>query len=282
MFFHHHNHMDGVYSWTFHHTTKKWDGGRFPISARLEMAWRKKTAPAAYIKLGTTYSENPLQLHVSLWFVAFWLSISLAGLNGLIMKLTTGHKRKIGVTFHDGMMWWNLWYDNDAGWDTHHKCKYKSRPGKRYRGWACLRDGNLYLNPINNLWGMKYYSYKDVDHYTRLVRFTDVPNDEYLVDFKLQEMWRGRRRGPKWATDRTFEGFIVDWNCEKGIPTENNSYKGDCVYGSSLPIDPPPFGGPWIVQAETKLIEWIAIQRERYGYLHDGYDARKGGWKIDG
>jgi len=264
------NDKDGVRRWNWFRTGKNWQGEHFPFALSVETAWRKQVAPGFYIKIGNDASEYPFKTMLSVYFFAIFTSLSFKPLDKVLLWIGNGHKRKVGLNFHDGMAWWNVWYDDDGGWDEYHKCEAKHR-GKSYRGWACLREGNIHLNPLDFFWGGRYYSYTDIEERTKKVRFSDVPADDRTVTFTLQEMRRSRRRGPKWVRHEEFVGHIVEWNCVEGIPVENQTWKGR-IYSAAFAI---AFSPNWHLEAVVKLKDYIQAEREKNGYLHDGHDARK-------
>lgn len=223
------------------------------------------------LHLGDQYSETPVDFHIGLWRIAFFLSVNFPGLGKFCGWLGRGHKRDLSLQFHGGSMWWRLWYDDDMGYDRNtHDCDKWRRPSwwwpfksKKYRSWMCLRDGNIPLNPINVIWGEKYFSYESMEEDTLLIEVGQFPGDEYMVDFTVQAVYKGRRKGPRWIQRKTLQGFTAAWNCDDGIPTQNHSWKGDNTYGSAVTI-PNPFD--WRLDADDNLKAWVKKERERRGY----------------
>lgn len=223
------------------------------------------------LHLGDQYSETPVDFHVGLWRIAFFISVNFPGLGKFCGWLGRGHKRDVALKFHDGSMWWKLWHDADMGTDRGvHRCDKWRQPSwwwpfksKKYRSWMCLRDGNIPLNPISAIWGSPIYQYTTLDKDTLLIEIDQFLGDEYMVDFKVQAVYKGRLKGAKWVQRKKFQYFEADWNCDDGIPIQNHSWKGNNMYGSSVKV-PDPFD--WRLDADDNLKAWVKKERERNGY----------------
>lgn len=243
------------------------------ISTSLEVAWLRKVTPGFSIKFGNRGSETPIDWHISLYWIAVFGSLEFPGLGAFCAWLGRGHKRELSLRFHDGSMWWNIWYNDDHGYDTYHKCDKWRRPKlwpwsmgrEKYRSWMCLREGNIALNPIEALWGWRVYNYDTLEEKTKLFKMKQFPGDEYEIKLKLQSMTSGREYGPKWARKRKHMGWRVDWDAYDcgGIPYRNNSWKGDEVLASSVKIDSP---NNWVAKAVVALHKQVEEWRSKYNF----------------
>lgn len=222
------------------------------------------------IHSGNRYSETPFDFHVGLWFFSLFWSINFPKSQELADWIGRGHKRDISLKFYDGAMWWKLWFDDDMGYDAYHRCNPWRKPKlwpwsagrSKCRSWMCLRDGNIDLNPLDAIWGRRYYSYETVDAGEAFLHVNQFPGDRYLVKFELQKMTRARKFGPQWARRIEACGYVADWR--SSIPFRNHSWKGDNVYGSGEKIDYP--AGDWIGEALEKLKQTIIKDRQKYNY----------------
>lgn len=240
----------------------------------LEIPYLKKVGPGFRIHFGDRGSETPFDGHISLYWVAIFWGMNFPGLGRFCEWIGRGHKRNISVQFHNKAVWWELWYDDDMGYDDWHKCNSWRKPKlypwrwgrEKHRGWMCLRKGNLELNPLDALWGHRYFDFHEVGKTTALVPINDFEGDEYEVEFKLEKQTRGRRFGPKFARRRSDEGWNADWRCETGIPVRNHDWKGDEVFASAVSVDLNT-GEDWVAQAVKSLIEQIRRDRIHYNYV---------------
>lgn len=248
---------------------------RRSIEAHLELPLLRKVAPGFRIHLGNTGSETPVDIHASAYWFAWFASLDFPGLGKFCELVGRGHKRNISMTVHSGQLWWELWYDDDMGYDDWHRCDPWRKPKfwpwsmgrKKYRPWMCLRHGNLELNPVDAFYGHRYFDHHDVGTVTALVPVSQFEGDEYEVEFTLQKETRGRREGPSWVRTREDVGWFANWKAKDkgGIPFRNHSWKGDGVYGSAEPVDLTT-GEDWVQQAVKSLVERIKQDRIRYNY----------------
>lgn len=226
------------------------------------------------LHFGNRGSETPFDGYFCIPFLQLYWGMDFNGLGRICEIIGFGKKRDLSLSIHGGHLWWNLWFDNDMGYDRYHECDgwrtiwwwpfswYR----KKYRSWACLRDGNIELNPWSAIWGIRFYSYEDLETATRWVRVDQFPTDEYSVDFTLQRMTQARRHGPWPFNRKTDRGLIVKWFCNPGIPTRNHDWKGDNILGSSFRLDPEREPEPWDDVAVDTLIDWVKKQRIRRNY----------------
>lgn len=255
-------------------TYKDPDYRRKGFDLQLEIAHGRKShfmGPGFRIHFGDRGSETPFHINLYLYWVSFYFSMNTPNMGAIFSKICGGHKRDISIETHSGKLWWKMWYDDDGGHDSHHKCDKIRKiwwwPFKNhmYRSWACFRDGNIDLNPIDAMWGPRYYHYEKLATEDDLVGLYEWPDDVYNVTFTLMKVTRARRAGPKWARRPKNDGFSVEWECHEntGIPFRNNSWKGDGVYGSAVKIDGD---NGWLGKAEANLMKWITDQRKENGF----------------
>lgn len=246
--------------------------GRNRFAGQIEIVWMKKVTGGFSFHIGDRGSETPIDIMISFYWLAFFFGFNWGGLGALCEKIGRGHKRNISLQFHDRAMWWNLWYDDDMGYDSHHRCDKWRKPiwpwsmGRRkYRSWMCLREGSLDLNPIDAFWGFRSFKYEDLGERSEDT-FTvgQFPGDEYKVKFTLKRMTRQRDFGPRWARTITYEGYIADWGAwDGGIPVRNDYWKGDCIYSSAVRV---LNWETWLDEAHAALREVILRERKRYRY----------------
>lgn len=249
------------------------DGWNHWLESHLEVVTRSKHL-GFRLHFGDRGSETPIDAMLGLWWISFFFGLRTNRLGQFCEWIGRGHKRNIALIFHHGQAWWELWYDDDDGYDQYHKCDKRRKPklwpwsaGRtKYRSWMCLRKGNIDLNPLDALWGNRYYSYELLEEDTLLIEINQFPGDEYLVDFKLQKMTRSRRHGPKWARRVEFIGYNAEWMINEeneGIPTQNHDWKGDNTLGSAVKIEDHVY---WRMEADTKLVAWVIKERKSRGY----------------
>lgn len=242
------------------------------IEGHLEIAFRPKVDTAGFrFHIGDRGSETPVDGHVDLGRVAAYWGFDWPGLGRLCEATGRGHKRDLSLKIHSGSLWWQLWYDDDGGYDNHHDCDSWRQPrlwpwsrGRRKaRQWMCLRSGNIDLNPLDALWGPRYFNYEDVEKRTALVPVGQFPGDEHEVEFTLQRQTRARRYGPAWVRQSSDEGWVAEWECHPGIPVRNHEWKGDEILASGEPVDSVE---GWLPQAVASLVERVKADRRRYRY----------------
>jgi len=238
-------------------------------AGHVEIVWNKKVAPGFQFHFGNLSSETPLDAHMSFYWLAIFWDINFPGAGRFCEWIGRGHKRDISLKFHDGSMWWKLWYDDDMGYDTYHRCDSWRQPKlypwrwgrKKHRAWMCLRDGNIDLNPLDAIWGRRYYQYEDLEFQDAMLHMNEFPGDQYVVHFKLQKQTRARRYGPKWVRHISDEGYTASW--ESKIPFRNNSWKGDDVLASAEKVSSRE---NWVDEALESLKSRIKKDRQRYNY----------------
>lgn len=237
-----------------------------------EIIWGKKArsvGPGFRIHFGDRGSETPFHFDILLGFVGVFFSMNTAKMGERFERWFHGQKRDISLRFFAGKMWWKVWYDDDGGYNRSHPNHGHEVPkfwpfrNEKYRSWACLRDGSIDLNPLTVWWGDRLFKYEPVDEDVLLIEINQFRGDEYMVEFKVQEVTRVRRKGPKWARGYSHEGFTAEWYCKDGIPYRNDAWKGDCVYGSAVKIPDPT---DWRMDADDNLKAWVIDQRAKYNY----------------
>lgn len=248
------------------------------VDYHLEVAYGRRAARSLgwgfRIHFGDKGSETPFHFDVYLYWVAFFFSMNTPHMGQIFSKICGGHKRNISLRTHSGNLWWELWFDDDMGYDRHHECdKWRSAwwwpfKNKKYRSWMCLRQGSLDLNPLNAWWGPKLYHYNELDKREDTFGVYQFEDDYYEVLFRLMSVLQFREKGPMWARKKVDRGYTVEWQVigesEKiGIPIRNHAWKGDGVYGSSVNVDSPD---NWLGKAHNALQNWVIDQREKYDY----------------
>jgi hypothetical protein len=236
-----------------------------------EIAWLRKVSPGFRIHFGNRGSETPFHWDVSFYWLAFFFSMNTPNMGKFFEKICRGHKRDLSLKFHSGQAWWCVWYDDDGGYDDHHKHdswkvpKFWPFRNKKYRPWICLRKGNIDLNPLDIWWGHRFYDYETLEEDVLLIEINQFPDDEYMVEFKVQHMTQARRTGPRFARRVTDHGYVADWSIPDGgdgIPTKAPG-RGR-VYGSAVPIPDPV---DWRMDADDALKEWVLDQRVKEGFI---------------
>lgn len=223
--------------------------------------------------LGDRGSETPFDGHVDLGAAAaYW---SIGGVGGRLAEfLGRGQKRNLTLRVHGGQLWWELWYDHEGGNSEHeHRCDGWRQPtvwpwskGRRkHRGWMCLRDGNLELNPANELWGRPRPTREVIATGDAFVEPGDFAGDTYLVQFKLERVTWAREHGPSWARGEEVS-LAVDWDAGPGIPVRNHDWKGDESLSGHFPVLEHPGDGPWLAWASEMLLDQIRRDRRHYSY----------------
>lgn len=243
------------------------------FKAHLEIS-TTHTGPGFRLHFGNRSSETPIDWHVCLYWINFYGSFDWPGLGKFCQWLGHGHKRDISLHLYHMTIWWKLWYDNDMGYDNYHnhdKWKQPALPPwrwgrKKYRSWICLRDGNIEVNPVSALWGHRFFKFTDIESFTTTIGVNEFPGDMQEVTFTLQSAVRQRDYGPAWARRPAWAGYSVAWKCDEGIPTQNHDWKGDCVYGSSVPAKDPIDMEHWKNDAIIELVNWIKKDRKRNRY----------------
>lgn len=228
------------------------------------------------IHFGDTGSETPYD---------YWLGLGVASVhlnfesNGRFAEwVGRGHKRDLSLNIHGGSLWWKVWYDGEQGNAEHHRCDSWRRPRlwpwsmgrNKHRGWMCLRDGNIDLNPVDAFYGSQLWlrdeNFPELTA-TALVHVGDFDRDEYLVDFRLERREVRRKAGPAWARRVKRVDYSAAAKCDPGIPVRNHDWKGDEILGWSvrIPIEAVE-DGSWVKAAAAGTIELVRRDRKHYGY----------------
>jgi hypothetical protein len=228
------------------------------------------------LHFGGRGSETPIDASVHVGLASAYFSVG--GVGGRFCEwLGRGHGRDLSIRTHSGKVWWKLWYDDAGGNDSYHRCDSWRQPKlwpwsrgrKKHRGWMCLRDGNLDLNPLDAMWGSRKFHYEDLSA-KRSAFVSPTPGERYLVDFTLRRQTRFRDHGPSWARrpDPKHSGFVVEWFCETGIPIRNHTWKGNNVLGSAVHVDAGP-DGLWLEEAVRAVEADIVKDRKHHGYREE-------------
>jgi hypothetical protein len=220
---------------------------------------------SAKFHVGDRWSETPIDAHLDVLGKAIYFNTSL----GWRLAHVIGPKRDLALSVHGGSLWWKLWADSsdDArdhrDWWRTPKVWPWSRGRRKARTWMSLRSGSIELNPLDALWGHRYFDYEDLERSTVMVDVGEFPGDAYPVDFTLQRQTRARRHGPAWARRRTDEGLTAHWDSKPGLPVRNHDWKGDEILGSAERVTA---ADGWLTEATTSLIERVKKDRRRYRY----------------
>lgn len=269
---------------------------RRQIKAKLEVVWNWKLKgyhhTGASIHFGGRGSETPIDIFLGLYFVSFFFGMNFPGLGRICGWLGRGHHRNISLKVHDGSIWWELWYDDQSGYDDWHRCDGWRRiwwwpfKNKKYRSWSCLRQGNIDLNPLDAIYGSQNYHYKTVDTAETILfmingqdSIAEMPQAEFnkfyaegavekhLLKLELQHVDSYRDRAPKWARGYKDCGYMASWRCDQGIPFRNNSWKGNYTYASAVDLGMKLYvGEAWPFLARGRIRDSINEDRKRYNY----------------
>lgn len=238
----------------------------------IEVVWGKRASTGFRLHFGDRGSETPVDFHFGIrWLFTIYGNADWPGLGRTCEWIGRGKKRDLSLQFHSGAMWWKLWYDDEGGNNAWHKCDQWRKPklypwrwGRRkYRGWMCLRDGNINLNPLTAFWGGRLYHYEDVAIAEDESLFFD--EGTYKADLKLQKQTRYRNHGPKWARRYEDCGYVVDVDSYEGIPYRVDDWKGACVYGFAvvIPDSAVDIDLHWIGTAKARIYSRIEDMRKR-------------------
>jgi hypothetical protein len=226
------------------------------------------------LHLGDRWSESPYHAHVDVG--AFGAYASAGGMFSRTASwLGRGHKRDLALSFHGGHVWWKVWYDGESGNDDHHRCDSWRQPtvwpwsrGRRkHRGWMCLRNGNLELNPADALWGRPRPTRTVlVDDVTLPIALGQFPGDTYLIEGKLERWDWAREHGPRWAR-KASSTWHFDWRGK--IPTDRGNWKGDDVLGSGVTLTEAEVAQPdaWPRLVVGRVTEQMLADRRRNRYV---------------
>lgn len=252
------------------------------LNLGLELVKREKWGgllhgPGFKLHFGGRGSETPFDGHIDTGkYAAYW---QIGGIGGRFCEwLGRGHKRDLALSIHGGSLWWKLWYDGESGNDEHHRCDSWRTPkvwpwsaGRRkHRGWMCLRDGSIDLNPVDAFWGSKLWL-RDENFAEQTVRalvpIGDFEGDEYEVDFTLERRTVRRKNGPAWAQRIKRVDYSADAKCRPGIPVRNHEWKGDEILGWNVNVtDQAVADGTWVREAVAATVELVRRDRRHYRY----------------
>jgi hypothetical protein len=200
-------------------------------------------------KVGNAGSEHTLAFHVYAGPAALYLHTEGFG-EWLVRRLNPVdlYSRETGIRFVRGGIEWKVWSMRD------------NPRGDREPWW---RRGEISLRWRDKLFGPKRYSYTDIagGEVARVVR---MPEGEYLVNLKLQEVRFGRRRG------RKVRSYSVDWEAlGQGIPTKG-PLRGRVV-GSHVKVPEIAVrAGTWPAEAVAGIAKQITTTRTRYEWEPTG------------
>lgn len=156
----------------------------------------------------------------------------------------TGYdNRVIEIGVADGRLRWSLW----------------TKAGEWSSDTPRWRDGFLVVSAADRLLGPVTHRYTDIGApVTATVRMPE--GDDHNVTLQLQRQTTGRKRG------RQTEQWSVDWDSDKGIPFRRDSWKGDCIHSSHVPVSEASVQlGTWPLAATAA----IAAQMTRHRIDND-------------
>lgn len=221
----------------------------------LELVARPPKPEASFeITVGTSSSETPFDVHAVVAGTGFYANTSLGRRMAPLLsqrlfsrcreRYHQYESRQIRVSIHDGRLWWDLWT---------HRNHWK-------RGeFASWRSGNVYLNPLDLLWGQRRYWYENEESIPLTIW---LPDNNYEVTATLQRQLFGR---PK--AKRRHQSWTVDVESKDGIPycfDHSGGYKGDRVHGFSVPLTARR--RDWEVDAKAAIEGWVLKHRAESGF----------------
>lgn len=256
-----------------------WGSGKLELKAEFSFPKKLRKECSFRVHTGTRASETPYDAHFT---VGGWgIYLGMGGLSGRWAEfIGRGHGRDISLSIHNGSLWWKLWYDGNGGNDEHHRCDTWRRPKlwpwsmgrKKHRGWMCLREGNIALNPVSAFYGSrKWLLFKESESQEAVVDINQFPADEYTVKFRLNERHVRRDAGPAWARRIVRKDLTVEWDASDvgGIPVMNHDWKGDEILSGNLPVSTlKTWDGKsdWLPLAVEGLKDLVVADRIRYQY----------------
>lgn len=207
---------------------------------------RSRTYGAGF-KVGNAGSEHVLAAHIGLGPLgALFLHTERFG-TGIQRRLNpTGYEsRVVGIGFHHGRVWWNLW----------------ARRNEQRASDPRWRSGDAPINPARYLLGPRTNTV--LDKTEKAAAKVYMPDGAaYDVTVRLEKWQRGRPRGRKTTA------WVLDWDCPAGIPVRNHSWKGDETYGGHCSFPAEAAGtAQWVEVACALIAESCARDRARYGYM---------------
>ena len=200
----------------------------------------------ADFKVGNPGSENVLAGHIALGPLgALYVHTERFG-QILQRRLNpTGYQsRETGFTIYHGRLSWQLWAKRD---------EHSPTDPKWMRGSVRIDPRHYVLGPKRNR------KVSETDKVSAVVRMPEGDTYDVLVHLEQWETRRTRGRA------RTY--WTAQWDCEKGIPVRNDSWKGDetfsCAWGvQGITPDTPR----WPLILAAKAAEQCSRDRSRYNY----------------
>lgn len=164
----------------------------------------------------------------------------------------TGYQsRETGLSYYEGRLSWQLWARRDE-W-------HKSDPK-----WM---QGSIRIDPRDYLFGpSKNRKVSETEKVPAVVRMPEGDAYDVLVHLEKWETRRTRGRA------RTY--WTAQWDCKKGIPVRNDSWKGDETYSCAWGIEGVTPDTPrWPLILAAKAAEQCSRDRARYNYRAPSEDV---------
>lgn len=224
--------------------------------------------PGFELKVGNAGSEHTLAARFSLGRLgALYLHTQHHGQGVQRWLNPTGYESKvISLGFARDRLVWRWWVGRDTSYG-------RRRPSGAPSWW---RDGDLRVIPpaADWLFGKRFLDRAPAvvadpdgiaDFSDGVHRVVRLPDGDYLVKLRLEQVTAGRRRGRRW---RTWE---VDWEAAgKGLPTEAPG-RGR-YFGSSVTVrDEAVRAGTWAAEAAAAIAVDITNARTREGWEPSGH-----------
>lgn len=124
----------------------------------------------------------------------------------------------------------------------------------------------MFESIADRLWGPKITEYRATTSTVADIDIDHFRGDKHEVVVTLHKHVKRRLKGPKRARKPHLQGYLLSWECVKGIPVRNDSWVGDCIYEGWLTIKDPD---SWYEESTKELRRQIARQRVHNGYIHD-------------
>lgn len=159
----------------------------------------------------------------------------------------TGYQsREIGLSLYGGRLSWKAW----ARRDEHRASDPK---------WM---SGSVRIDPRDHLLGpLRNHKVDQTDDVPATVRMPE--GDTYDVTVRL-EKWESRRARSR-RPGRIY--WLAQWDCKKGIPVRNHSWKGDETFSCSWRIDGVTPDNPrWPLILAATAAQQCSRDRAHYNY----------------
>jgi len=210
-----------------------------------ELVIGRSHATGINLTVGCAGAESPLSGHIGLGPLgALYLHTERHGARVQRRFNAVGYdSRTISLDFHNGRVWWRVWARENESRSTD----------------PWWMDGNLAIHPAHYLLGART---SEAVHEKRATGTVYLPDGTtHDVQLRLEQRRYGRPRGRKTTT------WLLDWDCPTGIPTRNDSWKGDDTYGGafSVPAETAAEEG-WADAVCVLIAESCMRAREHYGY----------------